>query len=75
MTPITKRPCPAGYTTEWDSSIWNIGFTFQWSEFYQQYMREGSITIKPGQTLAEAFESVIGEPMWPEYEIFFVEDE
>ncbi len=74
MTPITKRDIPDGFTTEWDNTLWNVGHTFQWSEFYQQYMKAGSITVKPGQTLAEAFESVIGEPMWPDYEIFFVKE-
>lgn len=73
MTPLTKREVPDGFTTEWDNTTWNVGFTFQWSEVYQGYLRCGQITVKPGDTLSEAFERVIGEPMWPEYEIFFVE--
>jgi hypothetical protein len=73
MTPLTKREVPDGFTTEWDNTTWNVGFTFMWSDVYQGYLRCGQITVKPGDTLPEAWERVMNEPMWPEYEIFFVE--
>jgi hypothetical protein len=72
MKPITSRPIPEGFTLEWDNTIWNVGHTFQWSDVFQQYMKQGTIAVKPGQTLPEAFQSILGEPMWPEYEIFFI---
>ena len=74
MKPITSRPIPEGYTLYWDNTTWNVGHIFRWSDVYDQYMKECTITIKPGQTLPEAFEAVINEPMFPGYEVFFVEE-
>ena len=73
MTPLTKREVPDGFTTEWDNTTWNVGFTLMWSDVYKGYLRCGQITVKPGDTLPEAWERVMDKPMWPEYEIFFVE--
>jgi hypothetical protein len=61
-----------GYQEEWDSTTWNMGFVFRWSEFYEAWLDCGIVlTVKPGQTLAEAFEVRMDEPMWKQYSIFF----
>lgn len=71
MTPLSQRPVPEGFTLEWDKSAWNVGFVFMWSEVYQCYMKKGMLTVKPEQTLAEAYEVWADEPMFSENEIFF----
>ena len=74
MKPITQRPIPEGYTTEWDNTIWNVGIVFLWSDIFDDYLQSGRITVKPGDTLAEAFEREMNEPMWKEFEVFFVNE-
>ena len=66
MTPITKRPIPDGMQLDWDKELWNAGHAYKWSEFYEQYMECGIITVKPNQTF--------DEPMFADGEIFFVKD-
>ena len=75
MTPITSRPIPDGFQLDWDKETWNVGHAFMWSELYQQYIRtEKTITVKPGQTLPEAFEAAYGFSPGTDYEVFFVEE-
>jgi len=71
MTPITKREIPDGFKLDWDTTAWSIGFIFKWSEYYKQYISERAVTVKPNQSLLEAFESVMEGQMYPDYEIFF----
>ena len=72
MTSVSNRPVPDGYTEKWDSAIWNVGFVFRWSEVYEAWLGySGMVTVKPGQTLCEAFEESVGEPMWNDFTIFF----
>ena len=74
MTPITKREVPEGFTIEWDDTIWNVGHPFMWSDVYSGYLKmTGVLTVKPGQTLPEAWDAFYDQPMFSEYEIFFVE--
>jgi len=71
-TAITSRPIPEGYQLEWDNTIWNVGHVFRWSEFYRQYMVERfRITVRPGETLPEAWQREYDSPMGLDYEIFF----
>ena len=81
MKAITAREIPEGYhlmprgkTLEWDHSGWLVGHVFRWSEVYDCYLKEGIITVRPNDSLAESFERVYDTPMWPEYEIFFLEE-
>lgn len=72
MTPVSNRLVPDGYTEEWDNTIWNAGFLFQWSDVYEGWLYAGVVlTVKPDQTLSEAFEGRMDEPMWSDYTIFF----
>jgi len=70
-TPITSRDLPDGMKLDFDNTAWNIGHAYRWSEIYQSYMWYGTLTVKPGQSLAEAWDNRYDEPMWPDYEIFF----
>ncbi len=76
MTALTKRSIPDGFQIEWNSTVWNVGYVFQWSEFYEDYLDcNHRITIKPGETLPEAYERETGESFpFPEtgIEIFFL---
>lgn len=72
MTTVSNRQVPDGYTEEWNSTTWNVGFVFVWSEVYEAWMDACvMITVKPGQALREAFEARMGEPMWRDYTVFF----
>lgn len=68
------RPIPDGYCLEWDDTIWNVGHVFRWSPVYEMFLQCRNITVKPKQTLAEAFEAAYNHPMWNDYEVFFVKD-
>lgn len=72
--PITKREIPDGFQLDWNSEIWNVGFVFIWSDVFDGYLRQGQITVKPGDTLSEAFERVVGEPLFSNREVFFVKE-
>ena len=73
MTSVSNRPVPDGYTEEWDDTVWNVGYVFQWSAVYEAWLDHRiRLTVKPGQSLCEAFEAHMDEPMWNEYTIFFV---
>jgi len=74
MTPITKRPIPDGMQLDWDQEVWNAGHAYKWSEFYEEYMECGMLTVKPKQSLADAWYARFDEPMFGDGEIFFVKD-
>lgn len=72
MTPVSNRPVPDGYTEEWDDSIWNAGHIFKWSNVCGLWLDcERLVTVRPGQTLSEAYEARMDEPMWNSSTIFF----
>ena len=51
-----ERPVPDGYTEEWDSATWNVGFVFRWSEVYEAWLELSvQLTVKPGQTRSDPF--------------------
>lgn len=75
MTTVANRPVPDGYTEEWDSTIWNVGHVFMWSDVYECWLdHDLMITVKPGQTLSEAYTAVTDEPLWKQYNVFFVDE-
>ena len=72
MTAISNREPPDGYTEEWDSNAWSVGFVYRWSDVYEGWMDENVVvTVKPGKALCEAFEARMDHPMGSEYNIFF----
>ena len=73
MSNVANRPVPDGYTEKWDSTVWNVGWAFRWSEVYNDWLLVGRLTVKPGQSLSEAFEAWCGGPMWNDYTVLFVE--
>ena len=68
-----EHPTPDGYTKEWDFTLWNVGHVFRWSDVYEAWLECGRCTVKPGQTLGEAFEAWADHPMWLDYAVFFAE--
>ena len=75
MKAITIREIPEGYALDpAEGTTWNVGHVFRWSEVYDCYLEHGIITVRPNDSLAESFERVYDTPMWPEYEIFFLEE-
>ena len=70
----TRSEPPDGFTEKWDSNTWNVGFVFRWSDVFETWLDCCVIlTIKPNQTLPDAFETRMNEPMWDDYDIFFAE--
>lgn len=74
MKPVTSREIPEGFQLDWDDQIWNVGHVFRWSEVYDCYLQEGLISVRPGDSLSEAFESVFDTPYTLEFEVFFVKE-
>lgn len=67
-----NRPTPDGFTGEWDTTVWNAGFIFMWSDVYDAWLDcERLVTVKPFMTIEEAFEDRMDSPMWLDYAIFF----
>lgn len=68
-----SRPIPDGYTDQHDSTTWNVGFVFRWSNVCAMWLDwSGQLTIKPGMTIGQAYEDQIGEPMPADCGVFFV---
>ena len=72
MTTATLRELPDGYTDKYDSDVWNVGELFSWSEVYDCWLECNiRLTIHPNMTIKDAFEIVMGCPMWDGYAVFF----
>jgi hypothetical protein len=65
---------PAGFQPSWNAKQWNVGFCFEWIELYGKFLERGTLTVKPGQTLPDAWKKQFNEKMSAECEIFFVEE-
>ena len=71
---VIDRPLPEGYTEDHDSSIWNVGEVFSWSEVYETWLDcNVRLTIKPNVPVDLAFEDAMDCPMWDDYAVFFTE--
>ena len=69
---LIDRPFPDGYTEDHDSSVWNVGEVFSWSEVHECWLDcNVRLTIKPNVPIALAFEDLMGCPMWDDYAVFF----
>jgi hypothetical protein len=75
MSDIREKTVPDGFQLDWDKDSWNVGHVFRWSPVFECYLKDGTlITVKPGDTLPEAFERVMEHPMFPgDWDVFFVE--
>ena len=71
MTPRHQREIPHGFQLDWDTDIWNIWHAFDWSDVFNGWVDIGQITVRPGQSLPEAFVETSGVEMSKEIEIFF----
>jgi len=74
MTLTKLRPVPAGFQASWDCKLWNVGFCFEWIELYGKFLERGTLTVKPNQTLSDAWEKQFNEKIPAGCEIFFVEE-
>ena len=74
MKPVTSREIPEGYQLDWNNQIWSVGHVFRWSEMYDCYLNEGMVTVRPGDSLPQAFERVFDMPYTSEYEVFFLKE-
>ncbi len=73
MMTETIRELPDGYTDQHDSTIWNVGHVFSWSNVYEAWLDcNGQLTVKPNMTVRDAFENFMDHPMWDNYAVFFV---
>jgi hypothetical protein len=69
---MNRCELPTGYTDQHDSSIWNVGEVFMWSNVYECWLDcKIRLTVKPNMTIEDAFEARMDEPMWSEYSVFF----
>jgi len=70
---MQTRELPEGFQLDWDKAIWNVGHVYIWSPVFEGWLRSGIITVRPNDTLAEAYERVYDAPLPKHTEIFFVE--
>lgn len=75
--PLCDRPVPTGYTLSYNPDIWNVGHVFRWSNVYCAYLKDTGLllTVKPNESLDEAYERVHGYSIPYNTEIFFVNEE
>lgn len=73
MTALTERPVPDDYELgELRSSQWRVGCEFRWSEFYEAYLPTSyRFTVRPEETIGEAYERETGQPLPSGNEAFF----
>jgi hypothetical protein len=74
-TDSPERTAPDGWTAEWDTTVWNRGKVFRWSDVYEAWLDcEVWLSIKPFMTIGDAFEDRMDHPMWLDYAVFFVDE-
>ena len=74
-TDCPGHPVPAGWTDEWDTTIWNVGWVFRWSPVFNGWVDQRiTLTVKPFETLGDAFERRMDHAMWLDYAIFFTDE-
>lgn len=62
---------PNGFQYDWDETIWNVGFVFKWSKFYNEWiMTYQRVSVPPKTSLAEVMLKH-NIPLFGEYDIFF----
>ena len=70
------RVIPDGFSDQFDSTIWNVGFVFRYSEVFDTCLDCGvSLSVKPNMTIADAFADRMEEPMSDDYAVFFATGE
>jgi hypothetical protein len=74
QTATTAEP-PEGFIEDWNDSIWNVGFVFMWSPVYDDWLSDGRITVKPGDTLPEAWDRARPDQLFTpkDFNIFFTD--
>mgnify|MGYP006292889383 CR=1 FL=1 len=71
-TDCPARPVPDGWTDQWDSTLWNAGRVFRWSDVYEAWLDcQVSVTVKPLESIDTAFERRMDHPMYLDYAVFF----
>ena len=72
-----NQPPPNGYELgEARSDLWRVGYVFRWSGVYETWLDcNHRITVKPQETVAEAYERETDTPCWCDgVEVFFNKD-
>lgn len=70
---VTNIPAPDGYTENHDSTVWNVGFVFWYSNVYEAWLEDAVISVRPGQTGSEALEERTDYSEWAGYKVFYSE--
>ena len=72
----TNRTPPEGYTRSYNPDMWNVGHVFRWSNVYDCWLDcELRLTVKPQDTLQDAYFRVVDETLWRGVlEVFFNEN-
>jgi hypothetical protein len=74
-TVYPDRPIPNGCFAQWNCTIWNRGKVYRWSDVYEGWLDcEVWVSIKPFESISEAFERRMDHPMWLGYAVFFVDE-
>jgi len=70
------RAIPDGYTDQYDSTIWNVGHVFRYSDVYDGWLDCNiRLSIKPDESIVDAYTAYTDEPMFDVYSVFFASEE
>jgi len=61
-TPVSQQEAPAGYADFSPADTYRIGFVFEWSSYFEMWLDcQQVVTIRPGETAADAYSRECGE--------------
>jgi len=43
---LMMKILPEGYTKDHDSTVWNIGFVFRYSDVYEDWLQDAVISVR-----------------------------
>lgn len=61
-TSVSQREAPAGYSDFRPAATYRVGFVFEWSSYFEEWLDcQHAITIRPGESAAAAYSREYGE--------------
>jgi hypothetical protein len=70
------RIIPDGFSDQFDSTIWNVGFVFRYSGVIDMWLDCNiGLTVKPDMSVEDAYEAHTGDTMSDDYNVFFATGE
>ncbi len=68
---VMNIPAPDGYTEDHDSTLWNVGHVFLYSNFYECWLEDAVISVRPDQSDSDALSERTDYSEWSGYRVFY----